>query len=104
MNVFRTTSDPKKVEVEASWRGFRLPLDFIVNDDAVWMTDLSPLRFIKLNFKGERLYTWLVPADLPDGSYQLRTVVFLDAGPSQPQKIRTITKVTVNEIVFFDYR
>ena len=80
VNVFRTTSDPKKVEVEASWPGFRLPLDLIVNDDAVWMTDLSPLRFIKLNFKGERLYTWLVPADLPDGYLEVHTFTVDSAG------------------------
>lgn len=80
VNVFRTTADPKKVEVEASWPGFRLPLDLIVNDDAVWMTDLSPLRFIKLNFKGERLYTWLVPPDLPDGYLEVHTFSVDSAG------------------------
>ena len=80
VNVFRTTSDPKKVEFEASWPGFRLPLDLIVNDDAVWMTDLSPLRFIKLNFKGERLYTWLVPPDLPDGYLEVHTFSVDSAG------------------------
>ena len=67
VNVYRTTPDPTRVEVEASWPGFSLPLDLIVNDDAIWMTDLRPLRFIKLDFTGQRLYTWLVPADLPDG-------------------------------------
>lgn len=73
VNVFRATADPKKVEVEGSWPGFALPLDLIVNDDAIWMTDLRPLRFIKLNFKGERLYSWLVPADLPDGYLEVHT-------------------------------
>jgi hypothetical protein len=80
VNVFRTTADPKKVEVEASWPGFSLPLDLIVNDDAIWMTDLKPLRFIKLNFKGERLYTWLVPADLPDGYLEVHTFSVDSAG------------------------
>ncbi len=50
INVFRTTPDPKKVEFVAAWPGFSLPLDLIVNDDAVWMTDLKPLRFVKLDF------------------------------------------------------
>lgn len=67
VNVFRVTKDPKTLEHAATWTGFSLPLDLIVNDDAVWMTDLKPLRFIKLDFNGNRLYSWLVPPDLPDG-------------------------------------
>jgi hypothetical protein len=31
------------------------------------MTDLKPLRFVKLDFSGNRHYTWMVPGDLPDG-------------------------------------
>jgi hypothetical protein len=67
VNVFRVTTDPKTLEHVATWGGFSLPLDLIVNDDAVWMTDLKPLRFIKVDFSGNRLYSWLVPPDLPDG-------------------------------------
>ena len=67
INVFRTTSDPTKVAFVEAWPGFSLPLDLIVNEDAVWMTDLKPLRFVKLNFKGDRLYTWMVSSELPDG-------------------------------------
>lgn len=73
VNVFRTTADPAKVEPEASWPGFSLPLDLIVNDDALWLTDLKPLRFMKLDFSGRRLYTWLVPPDLPDGYLEVHT-------------------------------
>jgi hypothetical protein len=80
INVFRTTADPKRVEFETAWPGFSLPLDLIVNDDAVWMTDLKPLRFVKLNFKGERLYTWLVPPDLPDGYLEVHTFSVDSAG------------------------
>ncbi len=80
VNVFRTTADPKRVEFEAAWPGFSLPLDLIVNDDAVWMTDLKPLRFVKLNFKGERQYTWLVPPDLPDGYLEVHTFSVDSAG------------------------
>ena len=54
--------------------------DLIVNDDAVWMTDLKPLRFVKLNFKGERLYTWMVPPDLPDGYLEVHTFSVDSAG------------------------
>ena len=32
-----------------------------------------PLRFIKLDFKGNQLYTWLVPPDLPDGYLEVHT-------------------------------
>ena len=80
INVFRTSADPKRVEFETAWPGFSLPLDLIVNDDAVWMTDLKPLRFVKLNFKGERLYTWLVPPDLPDGYLEVHTFSVDSAG------------------------
>lgn len=67
INVFKTTPDPSKVEFLESWGGFQLPLDVIVNDDSLWVTDLSPLRFTKLDFSGGHLYTWIVPPDLPDG-------------------------------------
>ena len=52
INVFRTTPDPKKVEYVDAFPGFSLPLDIIVNDDSIWITDLKPLRFVKLDFKG----------------------------------------------------
>ncbi|MGD9906074.1 MAG: hypothetical protein AB7U83_21590 [Vicinamibacterales bacterium] len=80
VNVFRTTSDPAKVEFVAAWPGFSLPLDLIVNDDAVWMTDLKPLRFVKLDFGGTRLYTWMVPPDLPDGYLEVHTFSVDSAG------------------------
>ena len=73
INVFRTTADPKKVDYVDAFPGFSLPLDIIVNDDSIWITDLKPLRFVKLDFKGNRLYTWLVPPDLPDGYLEVHT-------------------------------
>jgi hypothetical protein len=73
INVFRTTTDPKKVEYVDAFPGFTLPLDIIANDDSIWITDLKPLRFVKLDFKGTRLYTWLVPPDLPDGYLEVHT-------------------------------
>ena len=39
----------------------------------MWVTDLRPLRFIKLDFKGNQLYTWMVPPDLPDGYLEVHT-------------------------------
>jgi hypothetical protein len=73
INVFRTTSDPAKVEYVTEYPGFSLPLDIIVNDDAIWVTDLNPLRFTKLDFQGNHLYTWMVPKDLPDGYLEVHT-------------------------------
>jgi len=73
INVFRTTNDPAKVEFVTAFPGFSLPLDIIVNNDSLWITDLKPLRFVKLDFSGNRLYTWLVPPDLPDGYLEVHT-------------------------------
>ena len=73
INVFRTTDDPAEVEFVDVWAGFTLPLDIIVSDDHLWITDLGPLRFVKLDFEGNILYTWLVPSDLPDGYLEVHT-------------------------------
>lgn len=80
VNVFRTTSDPAKVEHVATWTGFALPLDLIVNDDAIWLTDLRPLRFVKLDFDGQRKYSWLVPPEMPDGYLEVHTFTVDSAG------------------------
>jgi DNA-binding beta-propeller fold protein YncE len=74
INVFRTTSDPAKLDFVEAFTGFSLPLDLIVNDDSLWMTDLNPLRFTKLDFKGNHLYTWMVPRELPDGYLEVHTI------------------------------
>ena len=73
INVFRTTSDPAKFDFVEAFTGFSLPLDIIVNDDCIWVTDLTPLRFNKLDFKGNHLYTWMVPRELPDGYIEVHT-------------------------------
>lgn len=80
INVFKTTADPKKVEFVTAFPGFSLPLDIIVNDDSLWITDLKPLRFVKLDFQGNHLYTWLVPADLPDGYLEVHAFSVDSAG------------------------
>jgi sugar lactone lactonase YvrE len=74
INVFRTTPDPAKVEFVAAWPGFALPLDLIVNDESLWVTDLRPLRFVKVDFNGNHLYNWMVPSDLPDGYLEVHTI------------------------------
>lgn len=73
VNVYRTTDDPGRVEHVSTWDGLALPLDLIVNDDAVWLTDLGPLRFVKFDFDGNRLYEWEVPRALPDGYLEVHT-------------------------------
>jgi len=74
VNVFRTVEDPRTVEFVDVWSGFTLPLDIIVNEHHVWMTDLGPLRFIKLDFEGNRVYTWKVSPELPDGFLEVHTI------------------------------
>jgi hypothetical protein len=73
INVFRATSNQNTLEYVDTWPGFGLPLDIIVNDDSIWITDLRPLRFIKIDFEGNHLYTWLVPRELPDGYLEVHT-------------------------------
>ena len=73
VNVFRTTDDPKEVEFVDAWGGFGLTLDVIANDDSIWITTLGPLRFVKLDFEGNRLYTWRVPRELPNGYLEVHT-------------------------------
>ncbi len=73
INVFRTTNDPAVMDFVDVWDGFTLPLDIIVNEDSIWITDLGPLRFVNLDFEGNYLYTWLVPPDLPDGYLEVHT-------------------------------
>jgi hypothetical protein len=74
INVFKTSSNPKTLDFVTAFTGFSLPLDIIVNDDAIWVTDLNPLRFNKLDFQGNHLYTWMVPKDLPDGYLEVHTI------------------------------
>ena len=73
INVFRTTDDPAKVDFVDVWDGFTLPLDIIVNQDSIWITDLGPLRFVNLDFEGNYKYTWLVPRELPTGYLEVHT-------------------------------
>jgi hypothetical protein len=80
VNVFKTTADPAKVDFVETWPSSGIPLDLIVNDTSVWITELSPLRFIKFDFKGKQLYTWLVPRELPDGYLEVHTISVDSAG------------------------
>jgi len=73
VHVFRTTDDQREVEFVDAWGGLGLTLDIIVNDDAIWITTLGPLRFIKFDFEGNRRYTWNVPRPLPNGYLEVHT-------------------------------
>ena len=74
INVFRTTSDPAKVELVDAWSAPTIPLDIIVNEDSLWITTLGPLRVVKYDFNGNQLYTWEIPRDLPDGYLEMHTI------------------------------
>ena len=74
VNVFRTTDDPREVEFVDAWGGFGTTLDIIVNDESIWITTLGPLRFVKMDFEGNRLYTWHVPRELPNGYLEVHTI------------------------------
>ena len=80
VNVFQTTDDPAEVEFLREFPGLTLPLDIIVNEDDIWITDLRPLRFINFDFEGNYKYTWLVPPDLPDGYLEVHTFTVDPAG------------------------
>jgi hypothetical protein len=80
INVFKTTADPARIDFVEAWGDFQLPLDLIVNEDSVWVTDLGPLRFTKLDMTGKHLYTWMVPSDLPDGYLEVHTISVDSAG------------------------
>jgi hypothetical protein len=80
VNVFRTTPDPGKVDFVTAFTGFALPLDIIVNEDSIWVGDLKPLLVTKIDFNGNRLYTWMVPRELPDGYLEVHTMSVDSAG------------------------
>lgn len=49
----------------ATWPGFTLPLDVIVNQYEVWVTDLGPARIVKLDLNGNPLANWELDAEGP---------------------------------------
>ena len=68
VQVFRVTGErnglnQSGIEWVDVWDGFGLPLDLVVNQEHVWVSDLRPLKFVKLDFAGNRLYTWNLPTE-----------------------------------------
>ena len=49
----------------ATWPGFTLPLDVIVNQYEVWVTDLGPARIVKLDLNGNPLFNWELDQEGP---------------------------------------
>ena len=49
----------------ATWPGFDLPLDIIVNRYDVWVSDLNPPKVVKLDLNGNRQYTWELDREGP---------------------------------------
>lgn len=60
-------------EPEHRWNGFALTLDVLVNEDAIWITEVSPPRVIKLSFDGERLHEWALPTEGPASFIEMHT-------------------------------
>ena len=69
-----------EVDHLATWSGFGLPLDLIVNEDHLWVSDLRPLKMVKLDFDGNRLYTWNVSNDGPTGFLEVHAFSVDSAG------------------------
>ncbi len=49
----------------AVWPGFTLPLDIIVNEYEVWVTDLGPVKIVKLDLNGNPLANWELDSEGP---------------------------------------
>ena len=79
VQVFRLTSEASgdyhpEIDHIDVWSGFGLPLDIIVNNEHVWVSDLGPLKLVKLDFSGNRLYTWNVSTEGPTGYLEVHTI------------------------------
>ena len=79
VQVFRLTSEASgdyhpEIDHIDVWSGFGPPLDIIVNNEHVWVSDLGPLKLVKLDFSGNRLYTWNVSTEGPTGYLEVHTI------------------------------
>ena len=67
VNIWRTGESYTEFSFERRIDISGMALDVIVNKNDFWMTAHNPLRFINFDFEGNQKYTWIVPAELPDG-------------------------------------
>lgn len=66
VQIFEETgSGGAAFEAVDEWTDFGLPLDIIVGQDRVWVTDLRPVKIVQLDFDGNRLYTFNLPTEGP---------------------------------------
>ena len=85
VQVFRQTPDADpayhpEFEPVAIWPGFGLTLDIIVNDDALWVSEVGPPRLIKLDFDGNRLHEWSLPTEGPGRYLEMHSFSVDSAG------------------------
>lgn len=53
-------------EHKATWRGHvNFPLDIIVSEQYVWVTDIRPPKIVQFDHDGNQVYTWLLPDQGP---------------------------------------
>ena len=57
----------------ATWPGFDLPLDIIVNQYEVWVADLGPAKIVKLDLNGNRQYTWELDSEGPGAFLEMHS-------------------------------
>ena len=57
----------------AVWPGFGLPLDIIVNQYEVYVTDLSPVKIVKLDLNGNPLAQWELANDGPNAFIEMHS-------------------------------
>ena len=57
----------------ATWPGFTLPLDVIVNQYEVWVTDLGPARVVKLDLNGNPLLNWELDQEGPGAFIEMHS-------------------------------
>jgi len=73
VQVFRHLNRDQHGEVpefehKATWTGFGFPLDIMVSEEYVWVTDIRPPKVVQLDLEGNHVYTWLLP-DEGDGRW-----------------------------------
>ena len=57
----------------AVWPGFGLPLDIIVNQYEVFVTDLSPVKIVKLDLNGNPLAQWELESEGPNAFIEMHS-------------------------------
>tara|TARA_R110002072_G_scaffold136124_3_gene278365 strand:- start:78740 stop:79864 length:1125 start_codon:yes stop_codon:yes gene_type:complete len=85
IQVFRHTNHSRPDEVpqfefEARWMGPNFPLDIIVSDEYVWVTDIRPPKILQFDQQGNHVYTWLLPGEGPTAWLEMHSFAVDDHG------------------------